>query len=212
MGLKGWFPFLRKKGYHPAELAVSAAATTSRTSIRRIDLLSRFSVIRNAYTRNSVEQAHVILEKDIARFGTKENIIVYVDGVQAIEKEHTALGREETRRTAGQRCIESLNVLEARISKGLRVRKRHFTDVRASMATTFYWSHAMRDSFVEYMTREGWTIVGCPTEADVAIAQECRPGDIVVSADSDMLAYSTISILWRPVSRSVILVYNISEL
>ena len=168
--------------------------------------MSRFSVIRNAYTNSSVEQAHSILEKDIARFGTKENSIIYVDGVQAAEKEQTALARQETRKKAGERCKASLDVLEERIDKALKVRKRHFSDVKASLASSFYWSLAMRDSFVEYMTREGWNVVACPTEADVAIARDCQPGDIVVSADSDMLAYSTISILWRPVSRSLILV------
>ncbi|KAF9945327.1 hypothetical protein BGZ72_001470 [Mortierella alpina] len=147
MGLKDWYPFLRKKGYNPAVLNVSAATTASGTSTRRIDLLSRFSVIRNAYTNNSIEQAHLILEKDIARFGTKEYSVIYVDGVQAVEKEQTALALE-----------------------------------------------------------------ACLTNADVAIARDCRPGDIVISADSDMLAYSTISILWRPVSRGLILVYNISDL
>ncbi len=155
-----------------------------------------------------MEQAHSILEKDIERFGTKENSIIYVDGVQAAEKQETALARQKTRKEAGERCEESLDVLEDRIRKGLRVRKRHFTDVRASMASAFYWSLDMRNSFVEYMTRKGWNVVACPTEADVAIAQGCQPGDIVVSADSDMLGYSTISIIWRPVSRSLILVYD----
>ena len=212
MGLKDWYPFLRKKGYNPAVLNVSAATTASNTSTRRIDLLSRFSVIRNAYTNNSIEQAHLILEKDIARFGTKENSVIYVDGVQAVEKEQTALVRQDARKKAGDRCEKSLNVLEERISKALKVRKRHFSDVKTSLAETFYWSLSMRDSFVDYMTRAGWTVEACLTEADVAIARDCRPGDIVISADSDMLAYSTISVLWRPVSRGLILVYNISDL
>ncbi|KAI7818891.1 hypothetical protein BC939DRAFT_277412 [Gamsiella multidivaricata] len=98
MGLKGWYAFLRKKGYQPSVLYPSAASTTSSTATRRVDLLSRFSVIRNAYTRNSIEMAHTILELDVMRFGTKENIIIYVDGVQAEEKEFTAQIRQEARR------------------------------------------------------------------------------------------------------------------
>ncbi|KAF9990357.1 hypothetical protein BGZ75_002137, partial [Mortierella antarctica] len=178
MGLKGWYPFLRKKGYNPPVLSLSAATTTSGTSTRRIDLLSRFSVIRNAYANNSVEQAHSILEKDIARFGTKENSVIYVDGLQAVEKEHTALIRQEARKKAAERCEKSLDVLEERISKAMKVRKRHFSDVKTSLASTFYWSLTMRDSFVEYMTRAGWKVEACDTEADVAIARDCQPGDI----------------------------------
>ncbi|KAG0294470.1 hypothetical protein BGZ98_001756 [Dissophora globulifera] len=69
----------------------------------------------------------------------------------------------------------------------------------------------MRESFAEYMTRAGWKVQTCVSEADVGIARDCQPGDIVVSADSDMLAYSSILILWRPISRSLILVCEISD-
>ncbi|KAG0057380.1 hypothetical protein BGZ83_010839 [Gryganskiella cystojenkinii] len=211
-GQKGWYPFLRKKGYHPPVLNLSVAATTSNTSTRRIDLLSRFSVIRYAYTHNSVEQAHLTLEKDVAQFGTKENSVIYVDGPQAVEKEHTAKIRLEALEKAVDRCEKSLGVLQERINESMKVRKKHFTDVKTSLASTFYWSLTMRESFVEYMTRAGWKVQTCATEADVAIARDCQPGDIVVSADSDMLAYSSISVLWRPVSRSLIFVYNILDI
>ncbi|KAI7817782.1 hypothetical protein BC939DRAFT_316439 [Gamsiella multidivaricata] len=79
------------------------------------------------------------------------------------------------------------------------------------MASTFYWSLPIRASFVEYMTQAGWKIQTCETEADVAIARDCEPGDIVVSADSDMMAYPSISTLWRPIARNLILVYNLKD-
>ncbi|KAF9995434.1 hypothetical protein BGZ80_007511 [Entomortierella chlamydospora] len=70
----------------------------------------------------------------------------------------------------------------------------------------------MRASFVEHMIQAGWKIRTCDTDADVAIAQDCQPGDIVISGDSDMSVYPSVSILWRPISRNLILVYNISDL
>ncbi|KAI8596710.1 hypothetical protein EDD21DRAFT_419407 [Dissophora ornata] len=58
----------------------------------------------------------------------------------------------------------------------------------------------------------GWVVKVCTTEADVAIAQGAQPGDIVISADSDMLAYASVVTLWRPVSRNLILVYSLPDL
>ncbi|KAF9998091.1 hypothetical protein BGZ80_006863, partial [Entomortierella chlamydospora] len=211
MGLKGWFPFIRKKGYEPTVIQQSGTTTASTTSIKRIDLLSRFSVIRTAYTQNSVENAHAILEKDIERFGSKDTVIVYVDGAQAQEKEHTAHARQETREKAASRCKAALAMLQDRIDRNLKVRKRHFTDVKTNLASTFYWSLPIRASFVEYMTQAGWKIKICETEADVAIAQDCKPGDIVVSGDSDMMAYPTVSTLWRPISKGLALVYKLQD-
>ncbi|KAI7820180.1 hypothetical protein BC939DRAFT_241313 [Gamsiella multidivaricata] len=189
MGLKGWYAFLRKKGYQPSVLYSSAASTTSSTATRRIDLLSRFSVIRNAYTRNSIEVAHTILELNVMRFGTKENIVIYVDGVQAEEKEFTAQIHREAREKTTKRCKESVDELQRRTDNNLKVRKRHFADAWTSLASSFYWSLPLRDASVKYMQDEGWNIQRCETEANVVIARDCRPDDIVVSADSDMLAY-----------------------
>ncbi|KAI7826005.1 hypothetical protein BC939DRAFT_447508 [Gamsiella multidivaricata] len=177
MGLNGWYAFLRKK----------AASTTSSTATRRFDLLSRFSVIRNAYTRNSIEVAHTILELDVMRFGTKENIIIYVDGVQAEVKEFTAQIRQEAREKTTKRCKESVDELQRRIDNNLKVRKRHFADAWTSLASSFYWSLPIRDAFV-------------------------KSDDIVVSADSDMLAYPSVSTLWRPISKNLILIYKISDI
>ncbi|KAF8945884.1 hypothetical protein BGZ52_009221, partial [Haplosporangium bisporale] len=195
MGLKGWYLFLRKKGYQPSVLQPSAVTTTSSTITKRFDLLSRFSVIRDAYTRNPTEKAHVILEQDIMQFGTKENMVIYVDGVQAEEKAYTTQVRQKTRENAVVRCENAMDVLQDRINNNLKIRKRHFTDVKASMSSTFYWSLPMRASFTLYMIQAGWRVQTCETEADVAIAQDCHSGDVVISVDSDMLAYSTVSTL-----------------
>ncbi|KAI7819816.1 hypothetical protein BC939DRAFT_505458 [Gamsiella multidivaricata] len=127
--------------------------------------------------------AHTILELDVMRFGTKENIIIYVDGVQAEEKEFTVQIRQEAREKTTKRCKESVDELQRRIDNNLK-----------------------------YMQDEGWNIQRRETEADVVIARDCRSDDIVVSADSDMLAYPSVSTLWRPISKNLILIYKISDI
>ncbi|KAG0320697.1 hypothetical protein BGZ97_013051, partial [Linnemannia gamsii] len=55
-------------------------------------------------------------------------------------------------------------------------------------------------------------IATADTDADVAITIEVQSVDIVISSDSDMLAYDTINTLLRPVSSGLVLVYFISSL
>jgi hypothetical protein len=53
--------------------------------------------------------------------------------------------------------------------------------------------------FCEHMVGAGWNITLCPTEADVSIAADCLPHDIVISKDSDLLVFGRVQKLWRPV-------------
>ncbi|KAF8921758.1 hypothetical protein BGZ58_003893, partial [Dissophora ornata] len=150
--------------------------------------------------------------QDITRFGTKSNTVIHVNGSQAEEKTFTAEIRREARQKAIVRCEASVDELQRRIESDLKVRKQHFTAAWAGLASSFYWSQSMRDAFVEYMHQQGWNIVRCDTEADVAIARDCGTDDIVVSGDSDMLAYHSVSTLWRPVANNVVLVYKPSDI
>lgn len=211
MGLKDWFPFLRRKGHEPPVLQQSEAAVSSPDNTRRVDVLSFFAVIKSAYANKPLVQAHAFLEKHLMKLGTKENLVLYVDGEQAAEKEHANMIREAAREKAAVRCNQSLATLEQRIDDNLRIRKSHFSAVRTSLSSTFKWSFPDRQAFLAYMNQAGWTVRECETEADVAIAVDCKPEDIVISADSDMLGYASISTLWRPISRDQFLVYKLPD-
>lgn len=57
-----------------------------------------------------------------------------------------------------------------------------------------------------------WVVKVCTTEADIGIAQDAQPGDIIISTNSDMLGYASIITLWQPVSQNLILVYSLPDL
>ncbi|KAF9912525.1 hypothetical protein EC991_010612, partial [Linnemannia zychae] len=212
MGLFDWFPFIRRKGYNPA-LLYTSIITSLTTGRRRFDVLGTcFRVIQHAYCNNSQEAAHRILEKDIERFGNTLNMSLYIDGPQAVEKVNTARTREETRLKALDRTEKSIDTFEERLNNGMKIRKRHFTDIKAGLASSFYWSLTSRLEFSKYMESRGWTVVICTTEADVAMARDAQPNDIIISKDSDMLAYQSVVTLWRPVSNNLILVYKIPDI
>jgi len=212
MGLFDWHPFTRRKGYDPVLLYHSNLARIT-TGERRCDVMGTcFRVIREAYSNHPQEIANEILRKHIERFGNKFNMVLYIDGPQAEEKRSTAQVREMGRAKALGRVEASIDTFESRIDSGLRIRKQHFIDVKKGLGASFYWRLASREHFAEYMRGLGWVVKVCTTEADVAIAQDAQPGDITISADSDMLGYASVVTLWRPVSRNLILVYSLPDL
>ncbi|KAF9290374.1 hypothetical protein BGZ88_007373, partial [Linnemannia elongata] len=210
MGLTGWYPFIRKK-YEPVVLHPTTLNTIPNR--RLLDVLGTcYRVIRDSYSYNPEDVAHGRLEKEISRFGSPQQLRIFIDGDQSLEKRATALERERIRTKALDRTTKSLETLETRVATGSRLRKRHFSDVRSGLASSFYWSKEHRMGFAQYMRDKGWIVIEAETEADVAIAVEAQDDDIVISADSDMLAYETIKTLWRPVSGGQALVYSIPVL
>ena len=178
----------------------------------RVDVLSFYGVIKNAFSFHTPEKAHSLLEKHLLRFGQKSSLILYVDGGPALEKLDTTNRRQETRTKAAEQCIKHLDSLEQTIRSDVKPRKSQFTDVKTSLRATFYWSYEDRRAFVHHMEDAGWMVRLCTTEADVAIAVDCKPGDIVISADSDMLAYGSVETLWRPINKYMVLEYDLADI
>ncbi|KAI8357055.1 hypothetical protein B0O80DRAFT_305477 [Mortierella sp. GBAus27b] len=139
--------------------------------------------------------------------------VLYIDGAPPKEKMVTNQNREKIRSDAVQRAQTLLNSLESRLDSNHRVRKRHFTAIIKAINTSFYWTLDSRAPFANYLRSKGWNVQECPTEADVAIARDCKPHDIVVSGDSDMLAFAAeITTIWRPISRGQFLVYHLPSI
>ncbi|KAI8601630.1 hypothetical protein EDD21DRAFT_414735 [Dissophora ornata] len=59
-----------------------------------------------------------------------------------------------------------------------------------------------------YLRGRGWSFPEIASEADVTIARDFKPGDIVVLQDSDMAAYENVETTWRPLSRKRFLKYE----
>jgi hypothetical protein len=137
---------------------------------------------------------------------------LYLDGPQAVEKSATAETRESKRLKAIEKLSGRLDIFEARIDEGSRIRKQQYINIKKDLGSSFYWSLESRLDFAEHMRGQEWIVVVCDTEADVRIARDAQPDDITISGDSDMLGYANIHTLWRPVSKSVILVYFLPDM
>ncbi|KAG0263936.1 hypothetical protein BG011_007769 [Mortierella polycephala] len=113
--------------------------------------------------------------------------------------------REKNRAGALTLAHESIVKLEDRMERNLRVRKQALTTINKNLKEAFYWFLAARCSFTEYLRNKQWTVRENLTEADLAT----KPEDAVISRDSDVLVYGTISTIWRPISRGRCLVYDV---
>ncbi|KAK3810547.1 MAG: hypothetical protein J3R72DRAFT_78830 [Linnemannia gamsii] len=127
---------------------------------------------------------------------------IYIDGPQPEEKASTAQVRDAARMKALDHFSTSVGTFESRMKAGLK----------KDLASAFYWSLSSRQHFAEYMRDLGWTVVFCNTEADVAIAQDAQPGDVVIFSDSDMMAYASVETHWRPVSQNLVLAYHTPDI
>lgn len=217
MGILGLWPFLKKMNFEEtlySQLPTLPSAATNDTPppTIRVDVLATFfSPIRHIYTTHSLTIAHTILEQDISSSGITKNSVLYLDGPTPIEKQATTATREQRRARALEHAQTSMTDLEQRVLGQSRVRKRQFRTLNKHIRAAFYWPLDARKDFARYMCTRGWNVLVCPSEADIAIADACQSNDVVVSTDSDMLAYNTIKIIWRPISRRRFLVYDVEH-
>ncbi|KAG0370016.1 hypothetical protein BGZ54_008099 [Gamsiella multidivaricata] len=130
-----------------------------------------------------MDDAHRIVEREILKFGTQTNLVLYLDGLPSEEKGLAQLHRKNLRKKAVNCADKCLRELEVRVDA--------------------------RRAFAIYMRKKRWRVVERSTEADLIIDLECKPGDIVVSKDSDMLMYKNVETIWRPISKGKLLVYNV---
>ncbi|KAF9276713.1 hypothetical protein BGZ68_009835 [Mortierella alpina] len=176
----------------------------------RVDILgSLFMTIRSAYSSRTLSEAHCIVEQEIQKLGDKAVLVLYLDGGPSEEKRETQVLREDRRKEALSQANIHLEELDRRVTGKLKVRKHHFKSVSKNLSSAYAWSMEARQAFAEYMRSRQWNVVTCETEADVKIAMDCRAGDVVVSRDSDMLIYSNITTIWRPISKDRVLVYKL---
>jgi 5'-3' exonuclease len=173
---------------------------------------SMFSTIRYAYNRHSLDVAHSIVLKRIKKLvRDRATAVLYFDGAPALEKQHTHRQRQESRTKALNTANSNVDQFVERVNNNRRLRKQHFVNVNKNLVKAFRWDPVARQSLVAYLREREWEVVECPTEADTKIAEDCLPGDVVISTDSDMIIYSSVSTVWRPISRGRFLLYNVDE-
>jgi len=214
MGVVGAWPFVRKKGYEPTFAHPNSARfnPTSQGRLRHIDILGCFfSTIRRAYSCYDADKAHLIVESAIKKYALPTNSILYMDGQPSQEKRATNVRRQEIRDKAVRQAELDIIRLEDRVGTKQKMRKQVYFSAKRNLEKAFSWALVAKQSLIEFLLSNGWTVVICETEADVTIARYSQPDDIVVSRDSDLLFYHNVGTLWRPLSGNKFLIYDIAQ-
>lgn len=214
MGCRSLWRFLSKKKHKPPLRYLRSQRDEGTSNQFRVDVQAcLFSTIRYAYTAShSLEAAHSVVEKRIKKLvKNRTTAVLYFDGAPALEKQHTHRQRQELRTKALDNTNKAVDNFVERVNNNQRIRKQHFITINKNLATAFRWDPVAKQSLIAYLRERGWDVVECPTEADTKIAEDCHPGDVVISSDSDSLVYRNISVVWRPISGGRFLVYNIDE-
>jgi len=214
MGIIGLWQLLKDKGYIPTLHHHLPQSSPDATTACRVDVLGTyFQEIKNAYTKHPPDIAHRIMEQELLTAGSKQSLWVYLDGSPSKEKESTHAQREATRVESGERAQVLLDDLQQKIEDRRSVRKQDFKQVGSMISKTFYWSLDSRNAFAAYLTQQGWShVIQATTEADLAIARDCQPGDVVVTRDSDLLIYPSVTRVYRAISRNKYLEYDVQDL
>ncbi|KAF9570266.1 Rad2 nuclease [Mortierella alpina] len=210
MGVVGLWPLIKKKGYDPAFR--NRVPLESEGSVCRLDVLGTFYLnIRSTYIRHPPEVAHEILERQISNMVAKEHTVLYIDGEPAKEKAPTHAQRNQWRKDAAEEAEKLLAQLHHRVTQEQNVRKWMVSAIKKATEKVFVWSAESRAEFARYLEQQGWQVLIAPTEADLAIALDCGPQDVVISKDSDMVVYKSINHICRPISKGRFLDYDVQD-
>lgn len=217
MGCLSFWRFVAaKKRYAPVyrNPAIQRNALGGPDNKFRIDMQGSFySAIRYSYSSScNVEVAHATFLKNLeSRVKDKAAAVLYFDGAQCEEKLETQqkrqLAREKMVDAADQHVNTFIQLVTSRADNA-GIRKRHFANVQKQLKNAYRWNSTARDGLVRFLEARGWDVVQCETEADVAIARDTVEGDIVISGDSDLFIYQSVSVLWRPQSKAGYLEYQ----
>lgn len=79
------------------------------------------------------------------------------------------------------------------------------------MNQSFEWIIESRQELAAFLKCHGWEVIISDSEADLEIARDCRPEDVVLSRDSDLLAYKQVVTIWRPTKGRQVMVYHLPD-
>jgi hypothetical protein len=207
MGVRDLWALVQKKGHDPPVATIPQEVPNGKL---RVDVQGTlFSLIRRAYSNHDDEAAHRIFLHDLNKLFRPAGCVLYFDGQRAQEKSRVHTQRDEVRKTSMAKATKLLGQLDDRTQQNQKISRQMHIDIKKTLGQCFAWSQSSKDGLCALLRSQGWIVKLCTTEADVGIASDCTPEDIVVTRDSDMLAYQKVMTIMRPTRGNKALVYDV---
>ncbi|KAF9574392.1 hypothetical protein EC968_006552 [Mortierella alpina] len=210
MGLKDFFKTLAKKGLKPtgADLSEIEKNATVDIDLLGTPVFRNFMIrhITEAYDASSALATGTALANYIhSVFGASDRTIrIHLDGAPNEEKSHA----HEARSTQKAKNIEVLTgeiaKMRERSEQGRWTCQTTITRITKLLHQIFVLDTTDKASLVQGMRSQAGIIVcECRSESDTCIARTSTPGPrVVVSGDSDLMAYRTVDRVLRSIPRT----------
>jgi len=214
MGIPFLWPFVKKQGYIAGLLGRFPQDSRPPDGMILVDVLgSMYPTIRRTFLKNDSMTANITFVRHLRSLQLPQpTTVLYLDGPSPEEKRTTRDGREARRTMSLTKANTLLLEMEAILRDGRSIKKQHFRKLQKLINASFYLSNNLRMALARYLEENGWTVVECPSEADIQIALDCKAHDVVISGDSDSLIHPSIKTIWRPLARGGYLEYNVPQL
>ncbi|GJJ77592.1 hypothetical protein EMPS_09951 [Entomortierella parvispora] len=215
MGVPFLWPFVKKKGYFPDVLSNCPQHSRPPNTTFHVDILgSMYPLIRRTFLKHDPVMANSIFEMKLRSLKfPPATTLLYMDGPSPEEKRATRALREARCSTSLTKADSLLHEMEDMFRQKKKLKKQQFRKLNKGLNAAFYLSADLGESLAQFLIAKGWSVIQCPSEADIQIALNCRTEDIVVSGDSDSLVHlSSITTIWRPLARGGYLEYDVPKL
>lgn len=205
MGLSGFFQALKAKGF---DYAVADLSSIEQQAVIDIDLFGTpwfrnllLSKLVEPITPDAAGRQLGALIRSL--FGT-QTLRVHIDGGRNQEKEFARAKRAEDFSTNIEQIDKALTKMRQRADQGRFVNGTVIRTIESKMKQVYVLTNQEKQALCNGLSSMV-EVCSCRTEADLCIARSKRHGSlprIVVSGDSDMVGYSTITRFLRNIPRT----------
>ncbi|KAG0196934.1 hypothetical protein BGX31_005103, partial [Mortierella sp. GBA43] len=127
--------------------------------------------------------AYKIINEALSKILNRATAVIYIDGHDVEEKEGTDAERRAKRVEAAEATADILEKLQNCLES-----PKHPDDLKL----TFHLRYPGRVALGKDLESRRWKVRVGDVEADIEIAKDCMPDDIVLTTDSDAIAYGRI--------------------
>ncbi|KAG0199009.1 hypothetical protein BGX31_004409, partial [Mortierella sp. GBA43] len=155
--------------------------------------------------------AYKIIDEALSKILDRSTAVIYIDGHDVEEKEGTHAERRTKRVEAAEATVDILEKLQACLDDNRIPPKQLHISAKKNLKLAFHLQYSDRVALGKALESRGWKVKVGDVEADVEIAKDCMPDDIVLTTDSDAIAYRKIKTIWRLIGRRKVLEYNMQD-
>ncbi|KAF9995494.1 hypothetical protein BGZ65_008866, partial [Modicella reniformis] len=175
----------------------------------RVDLQACFFNLLRKTSTKPTDVAHKTIDRRLSTVVAKVCSVIYIDGFDVSEKAGTHAVRQAKREQAEVAATVALDVLVSRVEHRKRATRQQHITARKNIQKSFRLTLSARIALMEFLQQQGWTVVlGDDLEADIHIARDCGTNNVILTTDSDVLAYANINKVWRLVTNRKVLEYG----